>query len=114
MLESIIVARFQIQAELPLSPRPEHEIQRRLSGNGIPGAAMDYSMLPFWPDAEHELDRIRQCEWLLEEEVGIQFRLAPAEQGRDATLQFQPVRYRRRFNREVCPEGRAAFQTPSS
>ena len=72
-------------------------------------------MNPLRTNAEHELRFFRESPRLLEQKVGIPFRRVTGEKRRNSRLKFQPVLYRRNFNRDGGAEARSAvFDIPVS
>ena len=71
-------------------------------------------MNPLRTNTEHKLHFFGEGPGLLEQKVGIPFCRVTAEERRDARLKFQPVLYRRNFNRDVGAEARSAvFEIPA-
>lgn len=65
-------------------------------------------MHPFRPDAEHELDLVREGPWLFEKQISIPFCIAMTKEGRNAAFQFQPILDRGDFDGDRRSEIRAA------
>ena len=72
-------------------------------------------MNPLRTNAEHKLCFMGEGPRLLKQKVSIPFRRVTTEKPRNAPLEFQPVLYRRKFNRDSGTEARSAvFEAPAS
>jgi hypothetical protein len=87
----VFVARFEVPTESTLFRRPEHEIQHRLSRDGICGHAAPPHMDPLWADARHEFHFLRERPGLLEQKIDIPFCGVTAKNRRYARLKFKPL-----------------------
>src|SRR5208282_2345120 len=71
--KTVVVSRFEEPAKTVFAGRPEHEVSRKLSCNGIGHFPILPEMDPFGSDAQHELCLPRYGPRLLEEQVSIPF-----------------------------------------
>ncbi len=72
-------------------------------------------MNPTRTNAEHKLGFMRQSPRLLKQKVSIPFCRVTTRKPRHASLEFQPVLFRRNFNRDSGPGARsAAFEAPAT
>jgi hypothetical protein len=107
-VERVTVGRFQKPAELSIWRRPEHEIERCLSGNFCSISRER----PSRSDANHELDFIGESEGLLEQKIGVSLCLTTNKQRRHARLDFEPFLDRGKFYGGGRAETRSAGETP--
>lgn len=102
--EVVLAAWFQIPAKSTLRGGPEHKIQHGFTGNGVARRPAFPRMNPLRANPEHELHFSGKGPGLLEQKVRAPLCRVMAESRRDACLQFQPVLYRRNFNRDGWAE----------
>lgn len=72
--KTVVVGRFEEPTEAVFASWPEHEVSRKLSGNGIGHVPVLVEVNLFGTDAQHELCLSRYGPGLLEEQVSIPFR----------------------------------------
>lgn len=99
--KAIVVSRFQIPTKTVFAVGPEHEVSGDLTRDGVGCCSMLPKVDPLWPDSQHELGFRRQRPRFLEQKICIPFGGVPREEGRDASLDFQPILDRSGFCREV-------------
>src|SRR5580700_10196455 len=111
--EVVLVAGFDVPPESMLRGGPEHKIQYGFTADRVRRHAKFFRMHPLGTNAYHKVHFFRERPRLLEEQVDIPFGRVPAEKRRDSRLKFQPLVYRRKFNRRRRAEARAAaFDIP--
>src|SRR6185312_5466791 len=104
------ITRLHVPADVPVPPRPEHEIQSGLRAEGVGCPAGAERVRPGGAHTRHELHRVGQSVRFLEQEVGVPFRLAVAEQGCDARFDFEYILDGRGLDRQAGAKSGAALQ----
>ena len=111
----VLITRFEIPAEFMLPGGPKHKIQHGFTAERVRYNVVSTGMNPLRTNAEHKLRFMGQGPRLLKQKVSIPFCRAATEKPRNAPLKFQPVLYRRKFNRDGGTEARStAFEAPAS
>src|SRR5580704_12947942 len=98
-VEVVLVAGLDVPPESMLRGGPEHKIEYGFAADRIRRHAKFFGMHPLGTNTDHEVHFLRERKRLLEEQVDIPFGRVPAEERSDSRLQFQPLVYRRNFNR---------------
>ena len=106
--KAVLVARFEVPPESMPGGGPVHKIQHGFTADGVRCHAVFRRMGPLRTHAQHELGFFRERPRLLKQKVGVPFCRVRGEKRRNSRLKFQPVLYRRNFNRDGGAEAPSA------